>query len=278
MTKRLFLRIGIGRKWLAAGVMAVMLAAILPINTLAATSGTEQYISDTKAKAIALEHAGIASKDATILKVRLDYDDGRTVYDIEFYSGSTEYDYEIDAVSGEIYEFDRDIEYYNIPNSSQATTNAGEYIGEAKAKSIALTHAGVAESQATFLKSHLDYDGGRVDYDIEFYVGDTEYDYEIDAVSGNILEYDRETKTRTPSTSAASGDTSGYIGEAKAKSIALSNAGLSESQVTKMKVKLDHEHGRTVYEVDFLGGRTEYEYEIDATSGAILESDVDYDD
>jgi uncharacterized membrane protein YkoI len=214
------------------------------------------------------------------------------VYDVEFYSGNTEYDYEIDAVSGDIREFDQEIEYYSIPRSASGSsasiiTDNSNYIGDAKAKSIALEHAGVTEAQTTYINIHLDYDDGRVDYDVDFYVGNTEYEYEIDAVSGSIIEYDRETKNRAPgsnnNTSAqssppSSGDANDYIGEANAKSIALSDAGLSESQVTRMKVKLDREHKRSVYEIEFNNGRMEYEYEIDAVTGEILESDAEYDD
>ena len=176
-----------------------------------------------------------------------------------------------------------------------ASQNAGQYIGEAKAKSIALKHVGLSESQVTFIKAHLDYDDGYVVYDVEFYSGNTEYDYEIDAVSGKILEYDHEieyynipknvtirnSESRYSSQQTANngtGQAQQYIGDAKAKSIALSNAGVSESQVRKMKVKLDREHGMMVYEVEFKSGWTEYEYEIDALSGTILATDIEHDD
>ncbi|MDR1204055.1 MAG: PepSY domain-containing protein [Peptococcaceae bacterium] len=163
-----------------------------------------------------------------------------------------------------------------------APTGAGQYIGEARAKSIALEHAGVSEDQTAFIRVHLDYGGRRVDYDIDFYAGSTKYEYEVDAVSGDILEFDQETKRAAGAGDSAAGQTGAgagqYIGETQAKSIALSSAELTESQVRGMKVKLDREHGKTVYEVEFKSGRTEYEYDIDATSGAILESDIEYDD
>ena len=188
----------------------------------------------------------------------------------------------------------------NVFAAGAAANNNEQYIGEAKAKSIALAHAGLSESQVTFIKAHLERDDGRIVYDVEFYSGNTEYDYEIDAVSGIILEYDRDIEhysipshtthhaaatpqpapqtTPQPTPQAMPGSTEQYIGEAKAKSIALSAAGLSESQVSRMSVKLDREDGVMVYEVEFNNGRTEYEYEIDANSGKILKTDVDYDD
>ena len=61
-----------------------------------------------------------------------------------------------------------------------------------RAKSIALGHAGVSASSVSFSKAKLDDDDGRGVYEIEFYVGNTEYDYEIDAHSGAILEASAE--------------------------------------------------------------------------------------
>jgi uncharacterized membrane protein YkoI len=172
------------------------------------------------------------------------------------------------------------------PVHALAPTGAGQYIGEAQANSIALEHAGVSEDQTAFIGVHLDYGGRRVDYDVDFYAGGAKYEYEVDAVSGDILEFDHETKrdagagggaAEQPPQPAGAG-AGAYIGETQAKSIALSSAELTESQVRRMKVKLDREHGKTVYEVEFKSGRTEYEYDIDAVSGAILESDIEYDD
>jgi uncharacterized membrane protein YkoI len=255
----------------------LVLAMLLSVSVFAAASGTEQYIGEVKAKSIALESAGVSEAEATFLKAHLDHDDRRVVYDVEFYSRNTEYDYEIDAVSGDILESDKDIEYYQVPSSSSTTTNAGSYIGEDRAKTAALEHTGVAEGQATFIKAYLDHDDGRVVYDVEFYSGDTEYDYEIDAVSGDILESDREIEYYTipQDTATATRDTGNYIGEGKAKSLALTHAGVNESQTAYINVHLDRDDGRVDYDVEFLVGNTEYEYEIDATSGSVLEFDRD---
>ena len=70
----------------------------------------------------------------------------------------------------------------------------------------------------------------------------------------------------------------GYIGEAKAKSAALSHAGLDNGSITEYECKLDREDGRMVYEIDFKCNGFEYEYEIDAVSGAIVKQDKDIDD
>ena len=181
----------------------------------------------------------------------------------------------------------RHTELQGVTVSGQASQTA--YIGEAKAKSVALQHAGVTESNAKFVSVKLDWDDGRMVYDVEFYSGNVEYDYEIDATSGTVLAYDRDIESYSIPTQQSGNNTTNnntntnnttdsYIGEAKAKSIALQHAGLSESQVSRMKVELDRDDGRTVYEVEFDQGRMEYSYDIDANSGAILEWDHDYDD
>ena len=120
-----------------------------------------------------------------------------------FWSGNTEYDYDIDAVSGEIRSYDHDAEYYSpAQNSSSNNTSSGSsnssYITEAEAKAVALAHAGLSESDVTFVRAHLDYDDGRAEYEIEFWSGNTEYDYDIDAVSGEIRSYDHDASIIPP--------------------------------------------------------------------------------
>ena len=68
------------------------------------------------------------------------------------------------------------------------------------------------------------------------------------------------------------------IGYAKAKSIALNHAGVSESKAYDMDIELDEEDGILVYEVEFKSGNMEYSYEIDAASGAVLKHESERDD
>lgn len=145
-------------------------------------------ISADKAKKIALGDAKLAEKDVTFVKVELEFEDNRLVYDVEFYSGNVEYDYDIDAVSGAIVSADRDIENYVIPAqpSTEAPTKAQvSEISVEKAKQIALSHAGVGS--ARFTKAKIDYENGVKVYEIEFKVGNMEYEYDINVVNGAIV-------------------------------------------------------------------------------------------
>lgn len=145
-----------------------------------------------EAKAAALRDAGLSDSDVTFKKTELDHSHGTQVYDIEFYTSDTKYDYEIDASNGTVLE--KNIEQFQIqanPTTDSAINSSGnDYIGVDRAKEIALNHAQLNESDVQFAKAKLENDDGGVEYEIEFYSGRTEYDYTIDAVSGNIIEYD----------------------------------------------------------------------------------------
>ena len=143
-------------------------------------------ITADEAKRIALAHAKLVEKDVTFVKVEFE-DNNRYEYDVDFYSGNVEYDYEIDAVSGAILSADRDIENYVIPtqpSTTAANTQTSEILVE-RAKQIALSHAGVGS--ARFKKVKLDYENGVKVYEIEFKVGNLEYEYDINVSNGAII-------------------------------------------------------------------------------------------
>ena len=157
---------------------------------LTQSAPAEQVVTAEAAKAKALEHAGLTEADVTFIKAELDRENGRTVYDVEFYTADyKEYDYEIDAASGEILSFDYDAEHY--APSSGSGTDTGDYIGEAEAKRIALAEvSGAADSDVRYAR--LDWDDGRAEYEVKIVLGTTEYEFEIDAVTGVILSRDSD--------------------------------------------------------------------------------------
>ena len=180
-------------------------ATVAPATTAAQSNNTVGEIGIEKAKEIAMSHAGVSAGSVSFVKAKIDTEDGVKVYDIEFYSGNVEYDYEINAATGAIVSFDQDIENYEIPTQPQSaaptqaatqpqaaapTQAASSVISVDKAKQIALSHAGV--SGASFKKVKLDKDDGVRVYEIEFKVGNVEYDYDIDASSGAIISSSSE--------------------------------------------------------------------------------------
>ena len=186
-------------------------ATVAPATTAAQSNNTVGDIGIEKAKEIAMSHAGVSAGSVSFVKAKLDHEDGVKVYDIEFYSGNVEYDYEINSATGAIVSFDQDIENYAVPTQPAAPTQpqtaaptqaatqphttaptqaASSGISADRAKQIALSHAGVGS--ASFTKVELDTDDGVRVYEIEFKVGNVEYDYDIDASSGAILSSSSE--------------------------------------------------------------------------------------
>ena len=277
-------------------IISVILAIVI-LGSLAVCSFGADVIGTEKAKSIALNHAGLSASDVTFTKAQLDYDDGTRQYEIEFYAGVYEYDYDINAYNGNIRSYDK--EYDDDRRApvtaapSPAVTNAPSqnYIGVEAAKSAALSHAGVAAADAKFVKAQLDYDDGIAVYDVDFYSGSYEYDYEINAVTGKVISFDADFEGRIPaagttaapsqpkeSATAAKAAPAELIGVDKAKEIALNHAGLSASDVKFRKASLDYDDGIAHYDIEFrVGLNKEYDYEIDGITGAITDYDYDYD-
>ena len=143
------------------------------------------------------------------------------------------------------------------------------------AKTTALADAGLTEGEVTFTKEKLDWDDGVAVYDIEFYTADREYEYEINATTGIIMDRSEEV-LRNPGNYNVGTDP--LIGEEKAKEIAAAHAGFSTAEVFFTKVKLEQEDGRMEYEIEFYKDRVEYEATIDAAAGTVLEYESEYDD
>ncbi len=162
------------------------------------TASDKAYIGVDAAAQAAMQAAGVT--EAQRLKTELDAEDGRMVYEVEFISGDSEYEYDIDAVTGEVVKAGR--ERYDGYPSNPRPVNPGQnnqggslsgLIGETAAEDIALAHAGITRAEAGYIKTELDIDDDGDDpdkYEVEFYVGRTEYDYEIEAYTGVILDAD----------------------------------------------------------------------------------------
>lgn len=239
--------------------------------------GWQNVIGKQKAQEIALADAGVAAGDALHLIVKPDWDDGVRIYEVEFYTASQEYDYEIHAETGDILSRDREAEWNGTAASGSSNTGSTASastadIGEAKARSVALSHAGISESSTSYIYAKKDWDDGRWVYDVEFWADGKEYDYEILASNGTILSYDYDAEYQWNGSTGTSGDT---ISTEKVKSIVTDRAGVSG---TFRELKLERDDGRTVYEGEMRSGRTDYEFTIDAYTGAVLEWDTDWDD
>ena len=171
---------------------AVQASGAAQASEAAQTSAAAQNASDSgmigeeKAKEIALNHAGLAEDQTQRLWVKRDYDDGRSIYEVEFYGeGRDEYDYEIDAVTGEIVAFDTDLhDHGTAPSEGQSQ------VSEEQVRQTVLERVPGASAENIFL--HLEWDDGRLEYEGELIYDNMEYEFKIDAYSGAVTEWEAE--------------------------------------------------------------------------------------
>lgn len=248
-------------------------------------SSQAQLISMEAAQEVALKAANIAAEDAAISATTLNEAAGTSCYKVEFTSGDYAYAYTVNAETGAVMEMSSreknavDTQAQTeatVPAADSATTQSSAAataqtvtgtVDEEMAQKIALEHAGVKATDATITKSKLDYEGRRQVYEIEWYAGGKKYDYEIAVDTGEILSSAYDEKTSGWSVSNSSNVT---VSEADAKQTALGRvSGATQKDIYEWK--FDYDDGRPEYEGKIIYGGTEYDFTIDASSGAVVE-------
>lgn len=163
-------------------------------------------------------------------------------------------------------------------------------IGMDAARTAAEEYAGTTAVDSVTAEVDSELDEFPAHYEVELHTAWGEFEYLVDAYTGKVISGQKDllTTASTPSTpnvttkpSDQKPDPSGTaqdIGYAKAKSIALNHAGVSENEAYDMDIELDDEDGILVYEVEFKSGNMEYDYEINAATGAILKHESELDD
>ena len=207
---------------------------------------TTDFISLEEAKKIALEDAGLdeATQKIVFTREELNRNHGKPCYILEFYTGTNQYHYQIDAKSGSI-------------------IYAGKFITLSEAKKIALDDAG-CKDKVSFTEETLVSGGIKSPYYSFAFESDTaRWTYKIDAVLGSIMDktYD---KIVPPAPE--------FIGLEKAKEIALKDAGLDEAtqKIVFTREELNRNQGKPCYILEFYTGTNQYFYQIDAKSGSII--------
>lgn len=253
------------------------------------STSDQAYIGQDAALQAACDHAGIATSDVQGLSTEFGWSPKGMVYELDFCSGGTEYEYKINATDGSVVKYEQEPCDHTWHTSSGNTGSGSNttFIGESAATTAALTHAKVDQSAAQSLTVKLDEDDGVAYYEIEFCSAGVEYDYEINATTGAVAKFEQDTCDHYAHRSGSNnqnqnqnqGNSNGsYIGYDAALQAACKHAGVNVSQVTRLENELDHDDGVARYEISFHVGNMEYEYEINATTGQILKYESERDD
>ena len=208
-----------------------------------------KFISLEEAKKIALRDAKLDELTQKIVFTReeLNRNQGKPCYLLEFYTGTNQYFYQIDAKSGSI-------------------IYAGKYITLSEAKKIALDDAG-CEDKVSFTEETLVSGGIKTPYyRLVFADAKTQWTYRIDAVLGIVLE------KKQKETATTEIDTADFISLEEAKKISLKDAGLDEAtqKIVFTREELNRNQGKPCYLLEFYTGTNQYFYQIDAKSGSII--------
>lgn len=205
-----------------------------------------KFISLEEAKKIALKDAKLDELTQKIVFTReeLNRNQGKPCYLLEFYTGTNQYFYQIDAKSGSI-------------------IYAGKYIALSEAKKIALDDAG-CEDKVSFTEETLVSGGIKTPYyQLVFADAKTQWTYRIDAVLGTVLEKQQKEIVTTD-----------FISLEEAKEIALKDAGLNEAtqKIVFTREELSRNSGKPCYILEFYTAKKQYSYKVDAKNGSIMEA------
>ena len=207
---------------------------------------TTDFISLEEAKKIALKDAGLdeATQKIVFTREELNRNQGKPCYLLEFYTGTNQYHYQIDAKTGSI-------------------IYAGKFITLADAKKIALDDAG-CKDKVSFTEETLVSGGIKTPYyRLVFADAKTQWTYRIDAVLGNVLEKQQKEIVTTD-----------FISLEEAKQIALKDAGLDDAtqKIVFTREELSRNSGKPCYILEFYTAKKQYSYKVDAKDGSIMEA------
>ncbi len=248
------------------GFIAGLLTAAIAVGLCGAALAAGRSIEIDDGIAVTINGVPFTPRDATGREVPLFSYNGTTYAPIRAFSKAAGLTVGYDAAT-------QTARIETPEYAAAADPSAGEYITVERAKEICLADAGVAASDAFFLRSHLDWEDGRAVYDVEFCCGAKEYDYELSALTGAVLEKDLDCEDydwagredyHTTATGAA-------VTAERAKELAL----IKLPGATVRKCELDWDDGRWEYELELWKDGLEYECKIDGTSGQILKWEQD---
>ena len=244
-------------------IIITIITIILLIIVLILLFGknSNNIITEEEALNIALQKANVTRDDATVLSTNKK----RNKYEVEFHDSQYEYDVEVNMNTGEVIEFEKDVLDGNIIKNEESN----KQITLDEAKTVALNHLNLTANDVTFTKNKLDLENGISIYELEFFTNDTEYEVDVNVYTQEIVRLSKDTINNQNNTNS-----SNYIGSERAKEIALNHTNSNSSVIWK-KVEFELDNNLAIYELEFYINNVEYNYEIDAITGEIIQFEID---
>ena len=251
-------------------ILLVTLILTAALFTGCAATANDTAISRLDALNAVYASVGISEGDALYTVVTEGENESLPCYEVELSVDGVVYRYRVDAAKGDFLKVtvnDQEVAPENVPKAETGNTEKTKYIGIKRATAIAYADASVSDSDVVSFEYEMDYALGKYLYEIEFRTADAKYEYEIDALTGEIFKKDLDGKTVvTPSPEGEAA----YIGVTAAEDAALTHAGVSREASIFEATEWELKKGVAVYEVDFVSGGAEYEYVVNALTGAVI--------
>lgn len=162
----------------------------------------EGLISEDEARAKAMAGLEIGGEEAAGFSCELEHDNGKYKYDIEFRVKGRRYEIEVDAKTGMIIKMEQ--KPSGQPDHEETSSGAaesgpaevsGELIGREAAKAAAMRRSGITEKRLVSSEIELERENGRLYYDITLRTAKFEFECDVDALTGEITEYEWELRT-----------------------------------------------------------------------------------
>ncbi|MCM1544253.1 MAG: PepSY domain-containing protein [Ruminococcus sp.] len=234
-------------------IIAVVLAAVVLVIGLAAAGIflTDKYADGRdKALALAMSDANCSEALAESYSSAVTLKEGIVVYKVDFSFDGFAYEYVISSVTDKIISKEKSLKAVDLPSETELSANTNEPITVTQKAEITANIPSTESTQESVTQSDMTTQKSTT-------------------VESQTISQEETPTSELKQTTGQSGNT--YIGIDKAKEIALRYVGIDASKVIFTKAKLDKEHGIRVYKIEFETALTEYEFEIHAISGDILE-------
>lgn len=236
----------------------------------AGSASDKAYINSTRAQTIALNYASVTEEQiAGRIDVSLDFDDGIMVYEVDFRTEDTEYDIDVNALTGDVVSCETD-EIYSV-NSNPALEK--DFISPEQVSEIVASYC-PDKSKWSEYESEFDHENGILVYEVELEYEGVEHEFIINALDGTVIRH----KTDRHKNNGTNASANGFITEETALSKVLERASLNKDDISALRIELDHDDNIWKYEIEFRSGFYEYEADVNADTGEIISYERDIDD